>query len=458
MEQDASQFEKMTTKPVSGLVLSLAGPTVVSMLVSSLYNMADTYFVSQLGTSASGAVGIVFSLMAIIQAVGFCIGMGSGSWISRLLGARKQAEASEVAASAFLMAIIFGLLLAVSGLAFLDPFMQLLGATATILPYARDYASWILLAAPVMAASFVLNNILRAEGKARFSMIGIAAGGVLNCFLDPLFIFVFKMGIAGAAIATALSQCVSFLILLSAFIRGKTLTSVGFRGISRKAATYLLIVQNGLPSLCRQGLASVSTIALNLNAAAYGDAAVAAMAIVAKVFMFLFSVILGVGQGYQPVLGYNYGARKFDRVRSAFSFTFKFCLAAIIACSAAVFLAAPDIMRVFIRSDPEVVRIGAFALRAQCLALPLIPMGMMSNMTFQSIGKSWTATLLSAARQGYWFLPLIIVLPRFLGLTGVQISQALADLLTFATCLPFILVFFAKLGKGEEGKRAAIHF
>jgi Na+-driven multidrug efflux pump len=192
-----------------------------------------------------------------------------------------------------------------------------------------------------------------------------------------------------------------------------------------------------------------------LNAAAYGDAAVAAMAIVAKVFMFLFSVILGVGQGYQPVLGYNYGARKFERVRSAFSFTFKFCLAAISACSAAVFLAAPAIMRVFIKGDPEVVRIGAFALRAQCLALPLIPMGMMSNMTFQSIGKSWTATFLSAARQGYWFLPLIIVLPRFLGLTGVQISQALADLLTFATCLPFILVFFAKLGKTAEGNRAA---
>jgi len=330
--------------------------------------------------------------------------------------------------------------------------MRLLGATESILPYAREYASWILYAAPVMAASFVLNNILRAEGKARFAMVGIAVGGILNCFLDPLFIFGFKLGIAGAAIATALSQCVSFAFLLSAFIGGKTATSVALGKVSRKAGTYLGILKNGLPSLCRQGLSSVSTIALNLSAAAYGDAAVAAMAIVGKVAMFIFSVLIGVGQGYQPVLGYNYGAGRNDRVRAAFSFTFKFSIAIAFACAAGIFAAAPAIMEFFLKSDPEVVRIGTMALRAQCLAIPLVPMGMMANMTFQGIGKSWTATLLSAARQGYFFIPFILTLPGIFGLSGVQVSQALADFCTFFACLPFVLRFFSKLERGVGGR------
>ena len=446
MEHTDAHYLRMTSAPIGGLVTSLAVPTIISMLVTSLYNMADTYFVSKLGTSASGAVGVVFSLMAIIQAVGFTIGMGSGSWISRLLGARKKDEASKIAASGFYSSIIFGVLLAVFGLLFIDPLVHVLGATSTILPYARDYALYILLAAPVMSASFVLNNILRAEGRAKLAMFGIAAGGVLNVGLDPLFIFTFKLGIAGAAIATALSQCVSFVILLSCFVNGKTITRLGVGRISRRADTYLQILKNGLPSFCRQGLASVSTIALNLSAAVYGDAALAAMSIVSKIFMFIFSVTLGIGQGYQPVLGYNYGAKKFDRVRSAFFFTFAFGSIMMTTCAVAGYFSAPFLIRLFIATDPEVIRIGATALRAQCLAMPLIPLGVMCNMTFQSIGRSWTATFLSAARQGFFFLPLILILPSYAGLLGVQITQPLADVCTFLCCIPFILRFFRDLG------------
>jgi len=451
MEGDEAQFRKMTEAPVGGLIVSLAVPTIVSMLVSAIYNMADTYFVSKLGTSASGAVGIVFSLMAIIQAVGFTIGMGSGSWISRLLGGRQVEQASGVAAAGFYSSIAFGLVLTVLGLAFLDPIVRLLGATETIAPYARAYASYILFAAPVMTASFVLNNILRAEGRARFAMIGIATGGILNCGLDPLFIFGFGMGIAGAAIATAISQLVSFLLLLAAFLRGRTATKLGLRRLPSKAAPYLTILKLGLPSLLRQGLASVSTIALNLNAAGYGDAAVAAMSIVGKIFMFIFSIILGVGQGYMPVVGYNHGAGRRERVREAFFFTWKICTAVMLACAAAIFASARRLIELFIASDPEVVRIGARALRAQCLALPLLPLGVMCNMTFQSIGRSWTAAFLSAARQGFFFLPLILVLPRLLGLPGVQYTQALADACTFLCCIPFAVSFLRGLGKGEAG-------
>lgn len=445
MIRDNAQYVRMIQMPVGSLIVSLAVPTIISMLVTAVYNLGDTYFVSKLGTSASGAVGIVFSLMAIIQAVGFTIGMGSGAQISRLLGAQKPEEANRVAASGLLSAVTFGTVLSVFGLLFIDGLMRLLGATETILPYARDYAGYILYAAPVMASSFLLNNILRAEGKARFAMVGLTTGGLLNLLLDPLLIFGFGMGIAGAAIATAISQCVSFCILLSWFLRGKTIVRLGRSGISKRPGTYLNILKNGLPSFCRQALAAAATIALNVSAAVYGDAAVAAMSIVGRLFMFVFAVNLGIGQGYMPVAGYNYGAGRYDRVKAAFCFTLKVTAALMTAAALAGFTAAPALIRLFIRNDAEVVRTGVGALRAMCLAMPLVPLGEVCNMTFQSIGMSWTATVLSLARQGIFFLPLILVLPRVIGITGVQITQPLADGLTFLTCLPLALSFFRNL-------------
>ena len=449
MDQENAQYIRMTRTPVGRLITSLAIPTIISMLTTAIYNMADTYFVSKLGTSASGAVGIVFSLMAIIQAVGFTIGMGSGSRISRLLGAQRTDDANVVASGGFLMAIGFGLLLSVFGILFIDRLMRILGATETILPYARDYAKWILFAAPVMAASFLLNNILRAEGRARLAMVGLTSGGILNMILDPVFIFTFGLGIAGAAIATALSQCVSFAILLSCFLTGRTVTKPGIGKIPLRATDYLKSLKNGLPSFCRQGLASAATVALNIAAALYGDAAVAGMSIVGRIFMFIFAITLGIGQGYMPVVGYNYGARRFDRVRTSFLFTFKVACAAMTTCAVLCFAFAPSIMRIFIETDPRVVEIGAKALRCISLAMPLVPLGVVCNMTFQSIGHAWTATFLSTARQGIFFFPLILILPGIIGLTGVQITQALADACTFLCCIPFARRFFRTLDATE---------
>ena len=317
MQNDQAQFIKMTETPVHKLITSLAIPTIIIMLVTAIYNIADTFFVAKLGTSASGAVGIVFSLMAIIQAIGFTLGMGSGSLISRLLGAKKNEKANEMASTGFFTAIIFGVLLALFGIINLDALMKDLGSSDSILPLAKNYAKYILIAAPVMCASFVLNNILRSEGKARFAMVGIASGSIINIFLDPILIFKFDMGISGAAIATMVSQMISFLILLSSVLIGVTISKLSIKYMSKKFSTYCLIIKTGLPSFTRQGLASISTVLLNLCAVGYGDAAVAALSIFSKIFMFIFSAVIGFGQGFQPVVGYNYGAEKYDRVRES---------------------------------------------------------------------------------------------------------------------------------------------
>ena len=449
MEQNG-QFQKMTQTPVGKLIATLSIPTIISMLVTSVYNMADTFFVSKLGTSASGAVGIVFSVMAIIQAVGFTFGMGSGSWISRLLGAKEEEKSKEVAATGFYSSIFLGLVMTVLGEWKLDELMRILGASDTILPYARDYAGFILLAAPIMASSFVLNNILRSEGHAKFAMIGITAGGVLNIVLDPIFIFTFQMGIMGAAAATALSQLISFLILLSYFVMGKTTTRLGIHRLSKSPGTYFQIIKNGLPSFSRQGLASIASILLNKQATVYGDAAVAAMAIVTKIFMMIFSVMIGFGQGYQPVVGYNYGAGIMERVKKSMKFTLKVGTIGMSAAAVVLFLMAQGLVGMFISDDPEVLKVGTMALRAQAVSMPLLPIGIVANMTFQSIGKSWRATIMSSMRQGIFFIPLIFILPAVFGLWGVVTTQAVSDVLTAFACAPFLIGFYKNLTNGAK--------
>ncbi|MEG1872607.1 MAG: MATE family efflux transporter [Ruthenibacterium sp.] len=438
-------YLKMTQTPIPRLVCKLAVPTIISMLVTSLYSMADTYFVAQLGTSAAGAVGVDFSLMAIIQAVGFMLGMGAGNNVARLLGAKRYEEATENASSAFFAALLFGVVLCIFGTCFTLPLVRLLGATETIAPYAADYIHYILYAAPIMCASFVMNNILRGEGKAMLAMVGLTAGGILNIALDPLFIFGLGFGIAGAAIATALSQLVSFLLLLSCFLLGKSGVRLRLSRVSRRLSVYAGIVRTGFPSFCRQGLASVATMLLNVQAAVYGDAAVAAMSIVGRFFMLLFSVMLGFGQGFQPVAGFNYGAKKYDRVRRATLFTARTGTLLMLVVALLGFFLAPQIITQFRRDDAAVIAIGAFVFRAQCLVLPLTGISTTTSMTLQCTGHSGPATFLSLCRQGIFFLPLIVLLPMCFGLAGVQLTQALSDACTFAVSVPFFLRFLKQL-------------
>ena len=445
------KFRWLTTAPIPGLVGQLAVPTVISMLITSIYNMADTYFVGNLGTSAQGAVGVVFSLMAIIQAIGFTFGNGSGNYVSRLLGQQRREEAETVAATGFFSGIAVGLALAVGGLLFLDPLVSLLGATDTILPYAREYARYILIGAPWMVGSFVLNNLLRFEGSAAYAMMGITAGGILNMVLDPIFIFVLDQGVAGAAQATIISQAVSFLILLYNSGRGGTLP-IRIRRFAPAEGRLWIIIRGGLPSMYRQGLASVASILLNWAAKPYLDAAQAAMAIVSKVTMFAGSAMIGFGQGFQPVCGFNYGAGLYGRVRKGFWFCVKVGVLALTGLAVVGIAAAPWIVSAFQKNDPEVVRLGVFALRLHLSTLPLTAYIIINNMMLQTVGENFRASVLALARQGLFFVPMILLLPIAMGFSGVAAAQPVADVCSFLLAIPLSTGFLRKMRRMEESK------
>ena len=429
----------MTTKHVPSLICELAVPTIISMLVTAFYNMADTFFVGKLNTQSTAAVGIVFTVMAFIQAFGFFYGQGSGNYISRKLGAREYEDAAVMASTGFFMAIITGILIAVMGLIFLEPISLFLGSTPTILPYTKAYLRIILIGAPFIMSSFVLNNQLRFQGSAAYAMVGIVSGAIVNVVLDPIFIFVFDMGVAGAALATVISQAVSFTLLCIGSSRGGNIR-ISYKNFRPKWSILWEMARGGFPSLCRQGLASVSGMLLNHAAGSYGgvsgDAAIAAMSIVTRVSMFANSALIGFGQGFQPVCGMNYGAHKFGRVREGFWFCVKYSFVFLLVMAGLAMAFAQPIITIFRKDDLEVIRIGTLALRFHCLTFPLSAWIVMCNMMLQVVGRAGKASLISAARQGVFFIPLIFILPYCFGLFGVQVCQPVADVCAFALSVP----------------------
>jgi len=440
----ASQYKLMTETPIPKLIIRLGIPTTLSMLITNVYNMADSYFVSKVALSAGGATSIVFGIMSILQAFGFMFGHGAGSNIGRLLGAKEIDKASKYASTSFFTALFCGFAIMLAGISLLRPLMLLLGSTTTILPYAIDYGGWIFIAAPVMVAACVLNNILRYEGKAMLAMIGLTTGGIINIILDPIFIFKFNMGISGAGLATAISQYISFSILFGVFLLKKTQSRIKFKYISRNFSVLANIIVTGLPSLARQGLNSVSTMVLNSQAKVFGDVAIAAMGYVGRTSSLIFSVGLGIGQGFQPVAGFNYGAKKYSRVKKGSFFTLAFGTAFMGVIAAFCFGFASQIISMF-RSEPEVVAIGSQALRIQCVALLFLPVSVVATMLFQSIGKNKSALVLSCLQSGGLFIPFCIILPQFLGVLGIEISQPLAYFCSAFFSGPMGLAFLKKL-------------
>ena len=435
MEQNEKHV-RLTTAPIPRLITSLAVPTIISMLVTTFYNMADTFFVSQIegeATRSAGAVGVVFSAMAIIQAIGLFFGQGSGNFMSRKLGEKDIKTASVMASVGFYSAFIFGVLFATVGIIFRGPLALLLGSTDTILPFAKDYLSIILLGTPFMACSLVLNNQLRYQGSAVYGMIGMVSGAVINIGLDPLLIFGFDLGIKGAAIATVLSQICSFTILLIG-ANSKNNIRPSIKNFRPTLTLYKEMLRLGFPSLIRQSIASFGTICLNTVAGDYGDFAIAALSIVARTVNFGASIIIGYGQGFQPVCGFNYGAKKYGRVREAFFFSLKVTTIFAASVSVIFFIFSKNVISLF-GSDPDVLAFGAMALRAQCLMFSLNGFNIISNMMMQNIGRVGAASFLSLARQGLFFIPAAIILEALFGLYGLMFAAPTADLVAFLCAL-----------------------
>lgn len=442
-QQRRQRYLMMTESPVRQLVMKMSVPTIISMLVVATYNIIDAFFVGHISTEATAGVGVSFAYMTFINAFGFFFGHGSGNYISTALGAKKYDDAEKMAATGFLSSMGLGAIAAIIGLFFLTPLSRMMGATPNIVPHSNDYLLFILIGTPFMMSSLTLNNQLRLQGNARYAMVGIATGSILNIFLDALFIYVFDMGVMGASLATCISQMTGwFILLMGTEMSGNV--HIRIRNFSPSWQSYVDIFKGGNPSLCRHVFVCISTIMLNRYAAYYASpgteaSAIAAFAIVARIMMFAFSIILGLGQGFQPVCGFNHGAGLHERVRKSFVFTTQLSTIILIIISLTFAVFAPDIIKIFRSEDAELITIGSRVLRWQCLSFPLIGVSTVTNMMYQTTRKTLIASLLSMGRQGIFFIPTIMILPHFIGFQGVEMTQAIADALTFLLALPFAI-------------------
>lgn len=444
------KFEYMTTTPIPRLVGALAIPTIISMLVNTLYNLVDSYFVGKLETSAAGAVGVIYPLTMILQAIAFFFGHGSGNFVSRKLGEKDEKEAETMVACGFFYSFSIGVILMVFGLLFMDPLVDFLGSTETIKPYALEYLFYLLLGTPFFMSSLVINNNLRFQGNAFYGMIGIVTGAVINMVLDPILILELDMGVKGAALATTISQVISFFLLLVGTTRGGSIR-IHIKNFSFRFYYLKEIFRGGVPSLFRQGLGSLAAVFLNQVVGPIGgDAAITGMSIVSRITLFANSALIGFGQGFQPVCGFNYGAAKYKRVREAFWFCVRYAFFALILLAVLGWIYAPQLVAIFKENDPAVVEVGRRALRYQCLTFPLGAWIIMVNMMLQSVGKAVSASATAAARQGLFFIPMILILPRFFSLNGVFYAQPLADVCTFLLTLPLAFRFLNQLKQGDR--------
>jgi len=442
----------MLETPIPKLIPQMAIPTIVAMMVSSIYYLADTYFVHFLGTSATAAVGVNLSIDQAIMMAGSFLAFGANSYIARLMGADKLKTASKTLSSAFYTAVILGILVMIPGLMYTDKIVRFLGATNTSAPYAASYATYLLIAAPFTAPSFVLNQCLRSEGSPVFSMIGISAGAVLNIALAPLFIFTFGFGIAGAGMAAAISKLISFCILIYPYIRKKTVLRLSVKNISYRSDIVRETSLMGLPSLLRMGLAVVANIFVNKISGNYSDSAQAATSVVTRIMMLPSFAMIGFGQGFQPVAGFNWGAKRYDRVKESFRFS---CITGVIftaVASVLIGIYAKQIILLFTDADTEMVRIGSLCLITQCISMSLSAWVIVVNMLYAALGKPVGAIFLGITRQGVCFIPVLFILPTFFGINGLAVSQGVADLISFLITIPFAVSIIKSITRQEKSE------
>ncbi len=445
--QQERRRDLMLNAPVGSVILKMAIPTIIAFLINSIYSLADTYFVSGLGEEATAAVGVNASLDQLIMMCGSMLAVGANSYIARLLGQNDHKKASQVLSTAFYLAFGIGATLLVFGSIFIAPMVRLLGATPTCEKYAVDYASYVLIAAPFMATSFVMNQCLRSEGSATLSMIGMGFGGILNCVLDPIFIMPWglNMGVAGASLATAISKVVSFLILVYPYISRRSLLHLTVRNIRLNRDIIGQIVSVGSSSMFRSGLAVVAGILLNKLAGNISDALLAVIGVTTKVMMFPFSIILGFGTGFQPVAGFNWGARRYDRVQQCFRFAAWAAVIGSAALSAVLFILANPVITAFTEQGSDMQKYGELCIRLQCIALPVHAWVAVVNMLCAGLGNAKGAFVLATSRQGTCFIPILYPMAIFLGVYGIASVQAVADVLSLAIALPIAISMLKKI-------------
>ena len=458
---DARRLQRstlMVNEPIPRLVLKMSVPTIVAFLINSIYSLADTYFVSSLGESATAAVGVNSALDQLIMMCGSMLAIGANSYIARLLGAGQEKKASQVLSTAFFLAFGLGLTLTVFGSIFIHPMVRLLGATETCHQYAVDYATYVLMAAPFMAANFVMNQCLRSEGSATLSMIGMGAGGILNCILDPIFIIGLDMGVVGASLATAISKLVSFAILIFPYITRRSMLRLSIRNFNFCKEIIYKVVSVGSSSMFRSGLAVVAGILLNKMAGKIdGDALLGGISVSTKIMMFPFSIILGFGAGFQPVAGFNWGAKRYDRVQQSFRFCSVVAIVGAVVMSAVLALFAEPIMGAFGQSSIKQTEYGAICIRLQCLSLPVHAWVAVVNMLCAGLGKAKGAFLLATSRQGTCFIPVLYPLVYFFRATGIVSVQAVADILSLALAIPIAMKVSRQIKAAREAQTKEIH-
>lgn len=430
----------MANESIPRLIIKMSVPTIVAFLINSIYSLADTYFVSSLGDNATAAVTVNSSLDQLIMMCGSMLAVGANSYIARLLGQGNDKKASQVLSTAFFLAFGLGLTLTVFGSIFMTPMVRLLGAKAQYEQYSIDYATYVLLAAPFMASSFVMNQCLRSEGSATLSMIGMGAGGILNCILDPIFIFGFDMGVAGASLATAISKLVSFSILIFPYLFRRSVLHLSIRNFYFCKDIIGKIVSVGSSSMFRSGLAVVAnTLLAHLAGDVGGAALVGGIGVANKIMMFPFSIILGFGTGFQPVAGFNWGARKYDRVQQSYRFCSTVAIVGAVVLSSILAIFAVPIMGAFGETGGLQQGYGAFCIRLQCLALPVHAWVAVVNMLCAGLGKAKGAFLLATSRQGTCFIPILYPLVYFFQANGIVAVQAMADILSLAMAIPIAI-------------------
>lgn len=443
MKASDKKMELLGSAPIPKALLALGLPTMTGMLINALYNLVDTCFVGRLGTAPKGAVTVAFPLGQVITGLGLLFGNGAAAYLSRLLGRGDKETANKVASTAVYSSVMLGTVVILCSILFLKPILRKLGAIESVMPYAIPYAGIYITFSIFNVFNVTMNNIVSSEGAAKTAMCALMAGAFLNVILDPFFIYALHLGVTGAAIATAISQMVSTLVYLCYILRKKSVFRFRIKECCFSRDILSEILKIGIPTLLFQLLTSLSISMINNAAKEYGGSALAAMGPLSKIMSMGSLIVFGFLKGFQPIAGFSYGAKRFDRLREAIKtsvlWSTLFCV--IFGLTAAIFSA--QIMTLFTKDDLEMIRIGSAALRANGLSFLLFGFYTVYSFLFLVMGKAAKGCILGACRQGICFVPVILLLPKICGLSGILYAQPIADVLS-AIVTAFMAVPFHK--------------